>query len=63
MKNIMTKREAANYLGISTRTINRLMTEGKLNPYRINPGYIRSHLRFELSDLKRFKEENKILNK
>lgn len=50
-----TTSEAAKFLGVSIRTIYRLIEDKKLNPFRLN-----THLRFNLSDLEKFKQENRI---
>ncbi|RFC54877.1 helix-turn-helix domain-containing protein [Brumimicrobium aurantiacum] len=37
-KEVLTPTEAAEYLGVSRRTVDRAAEDGKLNKYRINGG-------------------------
>ena len=51
---LMTPNEAANFLSVSTRTLKRLVAEGKLGAVKI-----RGSMRFKLKDLEAFIEANK----
>lgn len=51
----MDKKQAADYLGISTRTLERYVSEGKIQA-TLEPGKTRPTLSFNQSDLDRFKE-------
>ena len=53
---LMTPNEAANFLSVSTRTLKRLVAEGKLGAVKI-----RGSMRFKLKDLEAFIEANKWL--
>jgi excisionase family DNA binding protein len=52
----MTPDEAAGFLSVSTRTLKRLVAEGKLGAVKI-----RGSMRFKLKDLEAFIEANKWL--
>lgn len=56
----MTKREAAEYLEISTRTLERWVKDGKLS-VRYEPGSNGEVAIFEAEDLDRIKEEKSII--
>jgi len=51
----LTTIEAAKFLGVSTRTIYRLIEDKKLNPYTVS-----KHFRFDVAELEKFKKDNKI---
>ena len=53
---LMTPNEAANFLSVSTRTLKRLVAEGKLGAVKI-----RGSMRFKLKDLEAFIEAKKWL--
>lgn len=43
----LTTQQAANYLGVSVRTLDRYVDAGKIRPFRLPSG----HRRFRLADL------------
>ena len=51
----LTTFEAAKFLGVSTRTIYRLIEDKKLNPYKV-----KKHFRYDVAELEKFKKDNKI---
>jgi excisionase family DNA binding protein len=51
---LLDKTEAAEYLGVSIRTVDRLMRDKELSPI-----YVRSRPRFDYDDLRAFIERNR----
>lgn len=52
---LLNKAEAAAHLGVSIRTIERLVREKELAPI-----YVRRHPRFSYDDLRAFEERNRV---